>query len=97
MLESPGVQGFVNSARKEPKGDNIRGVLNWDTDCSLAELIERSSRLDMANNCFKQGIHGAYISLDAAVRLARSPTNWKLYIYFPPARLHKPRSQTLFL
>ncbi len=67
LQTSPGVQGFVNSARKEPKGDRVYGILSWDTDATPEELVEQCSRLQLANNCFKDGRHGAYISVDTEV------------------------------
>ena len=70
LKTSPGVQGFVNSARKEPKGDRVYGILSWDTDATPQELVEHASRLQLANNCFKHGRHGAYISVDTDVRAA---------------------------
>ena len=68
LKSSPGVQGFVNSVRKEPKGDRVYGILSWDTDATPQELVEHASRLQLANNCFKNGRHGAYISVDTDVR-----------------------------
>ena len=69
LEKRPGVLGFVHSARKEPKGDRVRGILNWGPLAKeeAAQLVEKCRKLDLVDNVFKGGVHGAYVPVKAEV------------------------------
>lgn len=70
VKDSPGIFGFLYSARKEAQGERLHAILSWDEDISdIQPFIEKCQRLRMTNNCFKAGRHGTYLSFDTEVNI----------------------------
>lgn len=65
---SPGLLGFLYSARKEPGGERLNAIYSWDEEIiDPMPLIQQCERLKMNNNCFRNGRHGVYLSFDTEV------------------------------
>ena len=65
---SPGLLGFVLSARKEPKGELLRCVYSTGKASTPASagLIEGCRRLDLLHNMFVDGQNGSYRSIEVS-------------------------------
>jgi len=58
---SPGLLGFVLSARKEPRGDLLRCVFSSGAKAPpSATLVEGARALDLMHNMFVDGVNGSY-------------------------------------
>lgn len=69
--------GFLYSARKEHKGNCVRGLINWGSrnfDWHKAALEAR--RLDLCVNVFKDGRNGLYAPMETEVRHPDESRGW---------------------
>lgn len=70
---SPGILGFLASARKEYKGDRVRVAARWGKPTDESEymkLIEISRPLDLVANTYKDGkLPGFYAPCETDVSL----------------------------
>lgn len=66
---SPGLLGFILSARKEPKGELLRCVYSMGRQPGLssAALIKDCRRLDLNHNMFVEGQNGSYRSVEVSI------------------------------
>ena len=63
---SPGLLGFILSARKEPKGELLRCVYSTGRGhlAASSDLIEGCRSLDLLHNMFVDGQNGSYRSIE---------------------------------
>lgn len=68
--KSPGLLGFLTSARKEHKGDRVRAAISWGApSADYKKLVEASRRLDLIINVYENGKrNGVYAPCETDVR-----------------------------
>lgn len=71
--EKPGLLGFLNSARKEYKGNSVRAIVSWgDSAFDYQKAYQAVAHLDLCVNVFKDGINGMYAPVETEVSISRS-------------------------
>ena len=64
----PGLLGFLNSARKEHKGNCVRALVGWgQPDLDYLTAYESVAHLDLCVNVIKDGRNGMYAPVEAEV------------------------------
>ena len=68
--KSPGLLGFITSARKEHKGDRVRAAISWgEPNRDYTQLIQKARSLDLIINVFENGVrNGVYAPVETEVR-----------------------------
>lgn len=89
---SPGLLGFVLSARKEPKGELLRCVYSTGKSfaASSAGMIQQCRRLDLLHNMFVDNQNGSYRSIEVRPLLGecRFTANTPLRLVSVPSNEH---------
>ena len=66
---TPGLLGFMRSARKEVKGELLRCVFSVDDSADTGSLLQQCREMDLAVNMFKNGRNGSYYAVLMEVSL----------------------------
>lgn len=62
--------GFLYSARKEHKGDCVRGLINWGSPhFDYVDAAYEAQRLELTMNVFRDGVNGLYAPMETEVRI----------------------------
>ena len=70
FIKQGGILGFLQSARKEYKGNSVRTLIGWDQpDLDFQKARQSVAHLDLCVNVIKDSVNGMYMSVQTEVSL----------------------------